>query len=190
MGSILLRIGIIAAIAGGFWIFRDQLTGNAGDLSVGDCFDVPEAQGDIKDVQHHPCSDLHSGEVIFVGDLTGQTTYPTEDVIEDFVFNTCVPAYNSYTGARPDDRRRCGPAVVLGRRGRLERRQPFGHLLRHERGGDQDPGVDQEGRVARASVAGLAHERHPVAGERVHAHPQHGSLGGRDLPHVGLLLLG
>ena len=98
MGSILLRIGIIAAIAGGFWLFRDQLTGNAGDLAVGDCFDVPEAQGDIKDVQHHPCSELHSGEVIFVGDLTGQTTYPSEDVIEDFVFNTCVPAYQAYSG--------------------------------------------------------------------------------------------
>ena len=98
MGSILLRIGIIAAIAGGFWIFRDSLSGNASELAVGDCFEVPQAQGDIKDVQHHPCAEPHSGEVVFAGEMTGQTTYPTEEEVQAFALNTCVPAYNAYTG--------------------------------------------------------------------------------------------
>jgi hypothetical protein len=98
----IVRIAIIAAIAGGAFIFRDRISGNAGDLKVGDCFDEPQglaANAEIDDVQHHPCNESHTGEVIFVDDLTATgTTYPSDDQFTDFIISKCVPAFNTYTG--------------------------------------------------------------------------------------------
>ena len=99
MGSILLRIGIIAAIAGGFWIFRDHLPGAAGDVQVGDCFDAPTTVGEtVDDVSHHPCTDPHTAEVIFVGDYPDAATYPGVDAFDAFTEANCITAFNSYTG--------------------------------------------------------------------------------------------
>ena len=42
-------------------------SGNAGDLAVGDCFDAPTLEGQtVSDVQHHPCTEAHTGEVFAV----------------------------------------------------------------------------------------------------------------------------
>ena len=59
----IVRIAIIGVIALGGLIFRERLSGSAGDLAVGECFDVPAGDTNIGDVQHHPCSEAHTGEV-------------------------------------------------------------------------------------------------------------------------------
>jgi hypothetical protein len=93
-------VGVFAL--GGF-LFRDYLSGNAGDLKVGDCFDVPTVAAQsttVKDVQHHPCSDLHSGEVFFFGNVPGDANavYPGDATFDAFARDQCVPAYRTYTG--------------------------------------------------------------------------------------------
>jgi hypothetical protein len=99
-----VRIGIIALIAVGAFVLRDRLSGSAGDLAVGDCFDEPTAQTEtVEDVQHHPCTDSHTAEVVFVGDVVGAAgAYPTDDQFVNAVRSQCVPAFNSYTGRNFD----------------------------------------------------------------------------------------
>ena len=56
MRGLLIRVGIIAVIVAVGFVFRDFLSGNAGDLKVGDCFDQPSTTNTVvKDVPHHPC---------------------------------------------------------------------------------------------------------------------------------------
>ncbi len=99
MGGLVLRIGIIAAIAGGAWFFRDYISGNAGDLAVGDCFDAPTTTGEtVEDVSHHPCTDAHTAEVFYVADYTGSSTYPGEEAFDTFTAANCPPAFQAYTG--------------------------------------------------------------------------------------------
>lgn len=96
-----IRLAIIGAIALGGFIFRDRLMGGAGDLAVGDCFDEPasitELQ-EVKEVQHHPCTEPHTSEVVFVGDVTGTDAYPSDAAFMAFVRASCIPAFNAYTG--------------------------------------------------------------------------------------------
>lgn len=93
----IVRIAIIAAIAIGAFVLRDRLSSNAGDLAVGDCFDEPAGATEVEDVQHHPCTEPHTSEVVFVGDIAADA-YPSETEVADFVRDQCVPAFNSYTG--------------------------------------------------------------------------------------------
>jgi hypothetical protein len=94
-----IRILIIALIAGGAFLFRDRLSSNAGELKVGDCFDDPQGAAEISDVQHHPCAEAHTSEVVFVGKMTGDNaSYPTDSAVETWVGGTCLPAWNAYTG--------------------------------------------------------------------------------------------
>ncbi|HEX5013789.1 MAG TPA: septum formation family protein [Candidatus Limnocylindrales bacterium] len=98
-----IRIAIIAVIVVGGLIFRDRLSGNAGELKVGDCFDDPGAIAEVSDVQHHPCEESHTSEVFFVGEMTGENaSYPTDDAIFEFVSTNCIPAFASYTGKEYD----------------------------------------------------------------------------------------
>lgn len=77
-----------------------------GDLKVGDCFDVPTGLGEadtVDTVQHHPCTQSHTAEVIFVGDYTGGTdVYPATTDFDTFVGNTCGPAFETYVGTSLD----------------------------------------------------------------------------------------
>jgi hypothetical protein len=99
VGGILLRVGIIAAIAGGAWIFRDYISGNATDLAVGDCFDAPTTTDEtVEDVSHHPCTDAHTAEVFYVADYTDSTTYPGLDAFDTFTQANCPAAFDAYTG--------------------------------------------------------------------------------------------
>ena len=100
MGSILLRVGVIGAIIIGAIILRPFLSGNAGNLQVGDCFDIPaDATDVVDDVQHHPCTDPHQGEVIFVGNYESPNdVYPSEDDFDAYVTQYCIPAFQTYTG--------------------------------------------------------------------------------------------
>lgn len=93
------RIGIIAVIGIGALVFRDRLSSNAGELKVGDCFDDPQGVTVVTDVQHSPCNEAHSAEVIFLGNLTGDNaTYPSDVAFETYVADTCLPAWTAYTG--------------------------------------------------------------------------------------------
>jgi hypothetical protein len=99
MRGILIRVGIIGAIVIGAFILRPFISGSAGDLKVGDCFDPPTTLGvTVKDVQHHPCTDAHGAEVVFVGNHPSSATYPTDDEFDQYFLDTCVPAYLAYTG--------------------------------------------------------------------------------------------
>jgi len=75
-------IGIIAIIAIGGYIFRDRLSSDAGGLKVGECFDDPAGATRITDVQHHPCTEAHNAEVVFLGELPdGDKTFPTTSAV-------------------------------------------------------------------------------------------------------------
>lgn len=101
MRGLAIRIGIIAVIVVIGLIARDFVGGNAGDLKVGDCFDLPSSSSTtVKDVQHHPCDQDHSAEVFFVGDFPGSKSdpLPSEDQFTAFIIESCGPAYKAYTG--------------------------------------------------------------------------------------------
>ena len=98
MRGLLIRIGIIAVIVVGAIVLRDRLSGSAGDLRVGDCFDPPASIETVEDVQHQPCTEPHAAEIIFVGDHPDSDAYPSIDAFDAFVFERCVPAFESYTG--------------------------------------------------------------------------------------------
>jgi len=100
-----IRIAIIAVIAIGGFIFRDRLTGNAGDLKVGDCFDIPAEMVDVKDVQHHPCNESHTAEVFAVvtHPAARDADYPGDDAVADFAAAECLQQFPSYTGTSYDD---------------------------------------------------------------------------------------
>jgi hypothetical protein len=95
----IVRIAIVGMIAGGALIFRDRLSANAGELKVGDCFDDPAGVAVVDDVQHHPCNEAHTAEVVYLGKLTGTNdAYPSDPVVQAWVTAYCVPAWTSYTG--------------------------------------------------------------------------------------------
>lgn len=96
-----VRIGAVAVIVVGGFLFRDYLTGNAGDLRVGDCFQEPAGAELIEDVQHTPCSDPHDNEVFYVGDVPGGETAPSDNAFEAHFIATCGPAFQAYTGLDP-----------------------------------------------------------------------------------------
>lgn len=99
MGSLVARFGIIGAIVVGGFLFRDFLPGAASDLKVGDCFDPPTTIGEeVDEVTHHPCTDPHGAEVVFVGDFSPTEGFPTDDDLQAYYTANCIPAFNAYTG--------------------------------------------------------------------------------------------
>ena len=92
-------IGLFALVG---YLFRDYLSANVSELKVGDCFDLPSGvvtEATVKDVQHHPCSDSHDAEMIFIGDVPNVAGgYPNKTAFESFVKAQCVPAFKTYTG--------------------------------------------------------------------------------------------
>ena len=98
LASGLVQIAVIAAIAVAALVFRDRLSCNASDLRVGDCFDEPSGTAtEVKDVQHHPCTEPHDGEVFFVGNHPDAGTYPGGRIRSRAV-EKCVPAFEAYVG--------------------------------------------------------------------------------------------
>lgn len=100
MRGLVIRLGIIGAVAAGAFVLRPYLTGNAGSLAVGDCFDEPSTAAEtVEDVQHRPCTDLHDGEVFYVGSYEPSTgAYPSDSDFFDFIGERCTGAFNTYTG--------------------------------------------------------------------------------------------
>jgi hypothetical protein len=98
--SIGIRIGIIAAIIIIGLVVQTYISKNAGDLKVGDCFDVPTKAGDtVDDVKPSPCTNSHGAEVVFVGKYTPDSKlYPSNDEFTTFFQSACIGAFNTYTG--------------------------------------------------------------------------------------------
>jgi hypothetical protein len=101
--SIIRRFGfliILVVIGIGAFIFRDRLSGNAADLRVGDCFNVPAVETEVKDVQHQPCNETHTAEVFFVVDNPAGASdpYPTSDARQEYVKSVCVQPFIDYVG--------------------------------------------------------------------------------------------
>ena len=102
--KILIRVALVGAVLLGGFLFRDRISGNAGDLQVGDCFDVPAADTNISDVQHHPCSEPHTGEVVYVGDHPAAKGTPfAESLLVEFAGSSCLPAFDAYIGSNSSD---------------------------------------------------------------------------------------
>jgi len=98
---LLIRFGIIGVIALGGFLLRDRMSGNVGDLKVGDCIDRPASANEpVSDIQHHPCNEAHSAEVVFVGTNPAAKGTPplTDDQWLTFLSQSCVPAFDAYTG--------------------------------------------------------------------------------------------
>lgn len=101
MKGIAIRLAVIAVIAVGAFLLRDRMSGSAGDLRLGDCFDVPTAEIEtVEDVQHQPCNEAHTAEVVFVGDHPAADGAPplTDSQLEEFVSATCGDAWLAYLG--------------------------------------------------------------------------------------------
>jgi hypothetical protein len=98
--NIAIRVGLLAAIGVGALVARPFLSGNVGELQVGDCFDIPAVTETVDDIQRHPCTDVHGGEVFFVGEhaAADSAPYPTEIALSTEIETACVPAFNAYTG--------------------------------------------------------------------------------------------
>ena len=103
VGRLVLLVGFLV-IAVGAIVFRDRISGNAGELVAGDCFDVPVG-AEIKDVQHHPCTEAHDGEVLLVGKYEGTDTRPTQAQFETWVGDNCLgQVFTDYVGATYEGR--------------------------------------------------------------------------------------
>jgi len=90
-----LIVGFLAIV---LYIVRNSVS--AGDLKVGDCFDVPAATT-LKTVDHHPCTEPHTGEVILVAEYDGDS-YPISLSLDRFLEDNCVPAFATYVGREID----------------------------------------------------------------------------------------
>lgn len=103
MASLAVRVLIVAVIVIGGIIFRDRLTGNASDLKAGDCFDTKTAT-EVKDVQHHPCTEAHTAEVVLVANHPAAkgAPYPADSEVDAWADGTCVPAILGYVGPTAD----------------------------------------------------------------------------------------
>ena len=103
---LLIRLGIIGAIALGGVLLRDRLSGNVGDLQVGDCIDRPATANEtVSDIQHHPCNELHDGEVLFIANYEGSEARPSQAQFETWVGDHCLgQVFTDYVGATYESR--------------------------------------------------------------------------------------
>ena len=94
----LIILGVILVGAIGAIVFRDRISGNASDLAVGDCFEIPSGET-VKDVQHHPCAEPHDAEVLVVAKYEGTDAYPTVSQFQTWVKQHCVDTnFTEYVG--------------------------------------------------------------------------------------------
>lgn len=76
----------------------DRLSLSAATLGVGDCFIEPEGET-IEDVQRAPCTESHTGEVIFSGEYPSADTYPSKEQFETWVQTNCIDGtFKTFTG--------------------------------------------------------------------------------------------
>lgn len=107
--SVVRRYGlllIIVLVVGGLaFVFRDRISGNASELKVGDCFDAPTLESQtVTDVQHHPCTEAHSGEVfaVLTNPAAGSAPYPDRSGRLTFAGDQCAGPFLAYVGKSMD----------------------------------------------------------------------------------------
>jgi hypothetical protein len=101
-----LRIAIVAVFIVGGLIFRDRLTSSPTELQMGDCFDLPTKAGEtVKDVQHHPCTEAHTAEVILLAKHPAAkgAKEPSESKLTSYLVDTCGAALTRYVKGDTDD---------------------------------------------------------------------------------------
>jgi Septum formation len=101
----IILAAILIVIVGGIFVFRDRLSGNAGDLAVGDCFDAPTLDGGtVSDVQHHPCTEAHTGEVfaVITNPAGSDAAYPDQPARIAFAGDQCAAPFLTYVGIAMD----------------------------------------------------------------------------------------
>lgn len=102
-------IGVIVAFLA-IVLFAVRNNVQADDLKVGECFDIPSGTS-IQTVEHHPCTESHTAEVIHVVEYTAEgSTYPISLSLDSFVETACVPAFQTYAGRDLD----ADPALSIG----------------------------------------------------------------------------
>jgi len=103
-GSSLIGVGllllIILVVGGAIYVFRDRLSAQVTELTVGACFDEPTVETEVEDVQQQPCNEPHDAEVIAVLTHPAGTSepYPVVSGFDDYILENCVPAFESYLG--------------------------------------------------------------------------------------------
>ena len=93
-GALIIVGLLVVFLAVVLFVVRNNVA--AGDLKVGDCFDIPNGTT-VRTVQSRPCAQSHNAEVIFVGEYDG-ATYPISLSLDSYVKATCLPAFESYVG--------------------------------------------------------------------------------------------
>ena len=87
---------VVAVIAvGAYFISQNQ---NAGDLVIGQCFDVPARDTDITTVVKHACTEAHDAEVFHVVEYNEGDAYPIALSLDNFIDETCVQVFGTYLG--------------------------------------------------------------------------------------------
>ena len=99
MKTLALRVGLVAAVAV-VAASCGLLSGNVGQLKVGECFDVPPSTETVEDIEQHPCTEPHGGEVFFVGAHAAaeDEPYPADTTLTGEIEAACTPAFSDYTG--------------------------------------------------------------------------------------------
>jgi hypothetical protein len=105
-------IGIIVLVAVGGWVLsakRDEngQIANGGNLNVndlrpGDCFDLKDpTASSVDEVTAKPCTQAHEYEAFYVGAMPSGD-FPSDAVINAWVSDNCLPAFEAYVGISYD----------------------------------------------------------------------------------------
>ena len=91
------RACLVAAALAAVFVAGCETVGPA-SLDVGECLERPTVVGDIPDLRSKSCAEPHGAEVFFVGELAAAGDYPAPEEIAAYITETCIPAYETYTG--------------------------------------------------------------------------------------------
>lgn len=101
---ILLAVILVVVVAV-VLVLKDRTEGGAADLAVGDCFDAPTLEGlTVSTVQHHPCTEAHTGEVFAVlkNPAGSDAAYPDKTARVAFAGDQCAAPFLTYVGIAMD----------------------------------------------------------------------------------------
>lgn len=101
-GKLIALLVLVVPLALIIWAVKDNVS--ADDLKVGDCFNIPSATT-VSTIQHFPCTESHTAEVIHVTTFTDDgTTYPISFRFDSFAGTACTPVFQTYVGAALDSK--------------------------------------------------------------------------------------
>jgi hypothetical protein len=98
---------VVVVAAVGWWFSAGRSEGGeinrSGNLDVtelrtGDCFDLQDPDAEIiEQVDAKVCTEPHHFEMVYVADMP-DGDYPSEDAMDQFAYEQCLPAFGSYVG--------------------------------------------------------------------------------------------